>query len=57
VGQHCCLTPAWAHGEEPVPTAKLAVFFEGPPAYLDKSLQVLVRAGTLASNPANLRAS
>jgi DNA-binding IscR family transcriptional regulator len=36
-GLHCCLTLAWAD-EEPVPTAKLAAFFEAPPAYLNKRL-------------------
>ncbi|GAA3470467.1 RrF2 family transcriptional regulator [Nonomuraea roseola] len=49
-GLHCCLTLAWL-GEQPVSTAKFATLFELPPAYLKKRLQVLVRAGILASAP------
>ncbi|GAA3839355.1 Rrf2 family transcriptional regulator [Sphaerisporangium flaviroseum] len=48
---HCCLTLAWLGHERPVPTAKLAAGFELPPAYLNKQLQALVRAGILASTP------
>ncbi|WP_158881498.1 RrF2 family transcriptional regulator [Amycolatopsis anabasis] len=48
-GLHCCLTLAWLPGDEPVPTAKLAARFDLPPAYLNKRLQALVRAGILTS--------
>jgi Rrf2 family protein len=50
-GLHCCLTLAWVGDEEPVPTAKLAAWFDLPPAYLNKRLQALVRAGILGSTP------
>jgi len=46
---HCCLTLGWLHTDEPVSTAKLAATFELPPAYLNKRLQALVRAGVLSS--------
>ncbi|WP_214409489.1 RrF2 family transcriptional regulator [Sphaerisporangium fuscum] len=46
---HCCLTLAWLGDERPVPTAKLAGGYELPPAYLNKQLQALVKAGILAS--------
>lgn len=48
---HCCLTLAWLGDDQPVPTAKLAAGYELPPAYLNKQLQALVRAGILASTP------
>ena len=48
-GLHCCLTLAWLGDEEAVSTAKLAAWFELPPAYLNKRLQALVRAGILTS--------
>ena len=48
-GLHCCLALAWIGGEEPLSTAKLAAWFELPPAYLNKRLQALVRAGVLTS--------
>lgn len=48
---HCCLTLGWLATDEPVPTAKLAAIFELPPAYLNKRLQALVRAGILTSTP------
>jgi Rrf2 family protein len=48
---HCCLTLGWLETDEPVSTAKLAGIFELPPAYLNKRLQSLVRAGILSSTP------
>ncbi|GLF92636.1 RrF2 family transcriptional regulator [Streptomyces yaizuensis] len=50
-GLHCCLTLAWLGDDRPVPTARLATWFDLPPAYLAKRLQALVRAGVLASTP------
>ncbi|MGA5817796.1 RrF2 family transcriptional regulator [Kitasatospora sp. NPDC094028] len=50
-GLHCCLTLAWLDPEQPVPTARLAAWFDLPPAYLTKRLQALVRAGILCSTP------
>jgi Rrf2 family protein len=48
-GAHCCMLIAWLGDEQAVPTAKLAEAFELPPAYLNKCLQALVRAGILTS--------
>jgi Rrf2 family protein len=48
---HCCLTLGWLETDEPVSTAKLAATFDLPPAYLNKRLQGLVRAGVLSSTP------
>lgn len=48
-GLHCLVTLAWLGDDVPVPTARLAAQFDLPPAYLNKSLQDLVRAGILAS--------
>ncbi|MFD7548714.1 RrF2 family transcriptional regulator [Streptomyces sp. NPDC059816] len=50
-GLHCCLTLAWLEDEAPVPTARLAAWFDLPPAYLTKRLQTLVRSGILNSTP------
>lgn len=44
---HTCLNLSWL--DTPVPTGALAAFYELPPAYLNKLLQALVRAGILAS--------
>ncbi len=44
---HTCLNLSWL--DAPVPTAALAAFYQLPPAYLNKQLQALVRAGILAS--------
>ncbi len=44
---HTCLNLSWL--EAPVPTGTLAAFYELPPAYLNKQLQALVRAGILTS--------
>ena len=46
---HCCLTLCWIEAGRPVPAAKLAGTFDLPPAYLNKCLQALVRAGILVS--------
>ena len=48
---HCCLTLCLLETDRPVPTAKLAAIFDLPPAYLNKRLQTLVRAGILSSTP------
>jgi len=44
---HTCLNLSWL--DAPVPTGVLATFYELPPAYLNKQLQALVRAGILTS--------
>jgi Rrf2 family protein len=46
---HTCLNLAWAGQETAVPAAKLAGIFELPPAYLNKQLQALARAGLVVS--------
>lgn len=46
---HTCLNLSWL--DAPVPTSTLAAFYELPPAYLNKQLQALVRAGILTSTP------
>lgn len=48
---HCCLLLDWLAWDRPVPMAKLAAGFEVPPAYLNKQLQLLVKAGILTSTP------
>jgi Rrf2 family protein len=48
---HVLLTLTWLDDDEPVPTAQLAASYELPPAYLNKQLQALVRAGLLVSVP------
>ncbi|MFD6426556.1 RrF2 family transcriptional regulator [Streptomyces sp. NPDC060198] len=50
-GLHCCLTLAWLGDAEAVSSAKLAAWFDLPPAYLNKQLQALDRAGILTSTP------
>lgn len=50
-GLHCCLTLAWLGDAEAVSSAKLAAWFDLPPAYLNKQLQALDRAGILSSTP------
>jgi Rrf2 family protein len=50
-GIHCCLTLAWLEGAGPVPIGRLATWFDLPPEYLKKRLQVLARAGILESTP------
>jgi Rrf2 family protein len=46
---HTCLNLSWL--DSPVPAGALAAFYELPPAYLNKQLQALVRAGILTSVP------
>ncbi|GIG60020.1 transcriptional regulator [Longispora fulva] len=46
---HTCLNLSWLN--TPVPTGTLAAFYELPPAYLNKQLQALSRAGILTSTP------
>ena len=48
---HVLLTFDWLGDDEPVSTAQLAACFGLPPAYLNKQLQALVRAGLLESLP------
>jgi Rrf2 family protein len=45
---HCCVTLAWL-GDDPVPVGVLARFFDLPRAYLNKSLQAMVRHGLMRS--------
>src|SRR5437879_3327450 len=45
---HSCLLLAWAGGDA-VPAARLASYHRLPPAYLNKQLQALARAGILSS--------
>ena len=46
---HTCLNLAWVGPDRPVPAARLAAFYELPPAYLNKQLQALARAGIVMS--------
>jgi Rrf2 family protein len=46
---HCCVNMAWLPGDEPISSARLAELYRLPPAYLNKQLQALVRAGVLVS--------
>lgn len=46
---HCCLNLAWTG--TPVPASRLAALYDLPPAYLNKQLQALVRAGLCESVP------
>jgi Rrf2 family protein len=48
---HSCLALAWLGDGVPVPTARLAGTFELPPAYLNKQLQALAKAGIVRSTP------
>jgi Rrf2 family protein len=48
---HCCLLLDWMAEDRPVPAARLAIGYGLPPAYLNKQLQPLVRAGLLTSTP------
>jgi Rrf2 family protein len=48
---HSCLLLTWLDDHGPVPTAKLAAAFELPPAYLNKQMQALSKAGIVASTP------
>ncbi|GAB14017.1 putative Rrf2 family transcriptional regulator [Arthrobacter globiformis NBRC 12137] len=46
---HCCVNLAWASAGEPISSGRLAELYKLPPAYLNKQLQCLVRAGVLQS--------
>lgn len=46
---HCCVNMAWLPAGEPVSSGRLAELYGLPPAYLNKQLQSLVRAGVLQS--------
>ncbi|MFI5527237.1 RrF2 family transcriptional regulator [Kitasatospora sp. NPDC051853] len=46
---HCCLNLAWAGGGRALPAVKLAGYHDLPPAYLNKQLQALARAGIVSS--------
>ena len=46
---HCCVNMAWVPAGEPVSSGRLAELYDLPPAYLNKQLQCLVRAGVLQS--------
>ncbi|MFI0987661.1 RrF2 family transcriptional regulator [Streptomyces exfoliatus] len=46
---HSCLNLAWIGPERAVTAARLAAYHELPPAYLNKQLQALARAGIVAS--------
>ncbi|AVH20376.1 RrF2 family transcriptional regulator [Nocardia cyriacigeorgica] len=50
-GIHCCLTIAWLEDQGPIPTTRLAQWFDLPQQYLKKRLQDLVRAQILSSIP------
>ncbi|MEW2353705.1 Rrf2 family transcriptional regulator [Spirillospora sp. NPDC029432] len=46
---HICLLLDWLETDEPVSTGTLAKSYDLPPAYLNKQLQALVRAGIASS--------
>jgi Rrf2 family protein len=46
---HTLLNMTWVEDDEAITTATLAAFYDLPPAYLNKQLQALVRAGILSS--------
>ena len=48
---HTCLNLSWVGENEAKTTAQLAAYYDLPPAYLNKQLQALVRAGILSSTP------
>jgi Rrf2 family protein len=48
---HTCLNLGWAEVDGAAPAARLAAFYDLPPAYLNKQLQALVKAGILTSTP------
>jgi Rrf2 family protein len=48
---HVLLNLSWAGGDHPVSTATLASGHDHPPAYLNKQLQRLAKAGLLISEP------
>ncbi|MFC7534510.1 RrF2 family transcriptional regulator [Actinoplanes sp. GCM10030250] len=48
---HTCLNLTWSPDDQAVPAGKLAAFYELPPAYLNKQMQALARAGIVTSTP------
>jgi Rrf2 family protein len=46
---HSCLNLTWVEPGQAVTASTLAAFYELPPAYLNKQLQALTRAGILSS--------
>lgn len=49
---HTCVNLGWiGESDDAAPTARLAAFYDLPPAYLNKQLQALVRADILSSTP------
>ncbi|TDC14776.1 Rrf2 family transcriptional regulator [Actinomadura bangladeshensis] len=48
---HSCINLSWLEPGEAVTAARMAAFYELPPAYLNKQLQALARAGILTSTP------
>ncbi|WP_087927091.1 MULTISPECIES: Rrf2 family transcriptional regulator [Streptomyces] len=48
---HTCLNLAWVGPDRAVPAARLAAFYDLPPAYLGKQLQALVQADIASSSP------
>ncbi|WP_406675214.1 Rrf2 family transcriptional regulator [Nonomuraea sp. N2-4H] len=48
---HSCLNLAWLDSDEAMTAARLAAFYDLPPAYLNKQLQALARVGILTSTP------
>ncbi|MFF4405033.1 RrF2 family transcriptional regulator [Streptomyces sp. NPDC002536] len=48
---HTCLNLAWVGPERAVTAARLAAFYDLPPAYLGKQLQALAHAGVVSSSP------
>lgn len=49
-GLHSCVLLGWL-SPEPAPAGKLAAYYDLPPAYLNKQLQALARAGIVESIP------
>lgn len=49
---HCCVVLTWAQGKI-LATVQLAALFDLPPAYLNKTLQALTKAGLTESVPGN----
>lgn len=47
---HACVVLVWAGGD-PVSATRLAAYYRLPPAYLNKQLQALARAGLVTSLP------
>ena len=46
---HCCINLSWLSPDKVVPAARLAAFHALPPAYLNKKMNALGRAGIVAS--------